>query len=142
MVYLHRGESIYQKSSGGNILRVEYITDPSKIKEVRGTPQTIILEENKVGRPRIVPQDNIDNSELKDFLGLTIKGMSAAQKRTYHRLAQRKAQAKKDMMDKNGETAESFRKQTGKKIKDFTAEERKIYYKLNKQESRLLENKN
>ena len=67
--------------------------------------------------------------------------MSAAQKRTYHRLAQRKAQAKKDMMDKYGETAESFRKQTGKKIKDFTAEERKIYYKLNKQESRILENK-
>ena len=132
MVYLHRGESIYQKSKGGNILRVEYITDPSKIKEVRGTPQTIILEEKKVGRPRIVPQDNVDNSELKDFLGLTIKGMSAEQKRTYHRLAQRKAQAKKDMMDKYGETAESFRKQTGKKIKDFTAEERKIYYKLNK----------
>ena len=140
MVYLHRGESIYKKSIGGNILRVEYITDPSKIKEVKGTPQTII-EEKKVGRPRIVPTDNIEASELKDFLGLTIKGMSAEQKRTYHRLAQRKAQAKKDMMDKYGETAESFRKQTGKKIKDFNADERKIYYKLNKQESRILKNK-
>ena len=143
MVYLKRGESIYEKSKGGNVLRVEYISDPDlniKVKEVKGTPQTIV-KEKKPGRPRIVPLEDIDNKELKEFLGVTIKGMSAEQKRAYHRLAQRKAQAKEDMIKKYGETAESFRKSIGKKIKDFSPEERKIYYKLNKQESRLFNKK-
>ena len=122
---------------------MEYITDPDvniKIQEIQGVPQTIV-KENKVGRPRIVPTDNIEASELKDFLGVTIKGMSAEQRRAYHRLAQRKAQAKQDMITEFGETAESFRKSVGKKIKDFSPEERKIYYKLNKKESRILKGK-
>jgi len=141
MVYLRRGESIYDKKQSGNILRVEYISaDPNlaiKVEEVKGTPQTIV-KNIQVGRPRIVPYENVDNVDLKSMLGVTIKGMSAEQRRAYNRLAQRKRQAKEDMMKLYGETAESFKESTGKKIKDFNSDERKIYYKLNKKESRLL----
>ena len=101
MVYLRRGESIYDKKQSGNILRVEYISaDPNlaiKVEEVKGTPQTIV-KNIQVGRPRIVPYENVDNVDLKSMLGVTIKGMSAEQRRAYNRLAQRKRQAKEDMM--------------------------------------------
>lgn len=144
MVYVKRGESIYEKAKGGNILRVEYITaNPElsiKVEEIKGVPQTIV-KNKQVGRPRIVPYENLDTTELKDIIGVTIKGMSAEQRRAYNRVAQRKSEAKEKMMKDFGETAESFRKQTGKKIKDFNADERKIYYKLNKKESRILNKK-
>jgi len=139
MVYLKRGESKFSK---GNLTRVDLITeDPKlnlKVEVVKGTPQTII-KNNRVGRPRIVPYENIDNIELKEEIGITIKGMSAEQRRAYNRLAQRKTQAKEDMMKEFGETASSFKKSIGKKIKDMTKEELKEYNRLSKREERLLE---
>lgn len=139
MVYLKRGESKFSK---GNLTRVDLITeDPKlnlKVEVVKGTPQTIV-KNNRVGRPRIVPYENIDNIELKEEIGITIKGMSAEQRRAYNRLAQRKTQAKEDMMKEFGETASSFKKSIGKKIKDMTKEELKEYNRLSKREERLLE---
>ena len=139
MVYLKRGESSFSK---GNITRVDLITeDPDlnlKVEVVKGTPQTII-KNNRVGRPRIVPYENVDNIDLKEEIGITIKGMSAEQRRAYNRLASRKSQAKEDMMKEFGETASSFKKSIGKKIKDMTKEELKEYNRLSKREERLLD---
>ena len=139
MVYLKRGVSSFSK---GNITRVDLITeDPDlnlKVEVVKGTPQTII-KNNRVGRPRIVPYENVDNIDLKEEIGITIKGMSAEQRRAYNRLASRKSQAKEDMMKEFGETASSFKKSIGKKIKDMTKEELKEYNRLSKREERLLD---
>lgn len=139
MVYLKRGTSSFSK---GNITRVDLITeDPNlnlKVEVVKGTPQTVI-KNNKVGRPRIVPYENVDNIDLKEDIGITIKGMSAEQRRAYNRLASRKSQAKEDMMKEYGETASSFKKSIGKKIKDMTKEELKEYNRLSKREERLLD---
>tara|TARA_R110000823_G_scaffold197614_4_gene328777 strand:+ start:1850 stop:2269 length:420 start_codon:yes stop_codon:yes gene_type:complete len=139
MVYLKRGSSSFSK---GNITRVDLITeDPNlnlKVEVVKGTPQTVV-KNKRVGRPRIVPYENIDNIELKEEIGITIKGMSAEQRRAYNRLASRKTQAKQDMMDEYGETATTFKKAIGKKIKDMTKEELKEYNKLSKREERLLD---
>ena len=139
MAYLKRGESSFSK---GNSTRVDLITeDPDlnlKVEVVKGTPQTII-KNNRVGRPRIVPYENVDNIDLKEEIGITIKGMSAEQRRAYNRLASRKSQAKEDMMKEFGETASSFKKSIGKKIKDMTKEELKEYNRLSKREERLLD---
>lgn len=138
MVYLKRGTSKYTK---GNLTRVDLLSDDPayniEVKVIKGTPQTIVSE-GKVGRPRIVPYEDITPSELKEELGVTIKGMSAEQRRAYNRLAQRQREAKEQVIEDEGITAESFKKQLDKKIKDMTKEELREYNRLNKIESRLL----
>lgn len=133
MVYLKSGESTYSK---GNLTQVELITQKPETRVFKEIPQAFF--KNKTGgRPRIAPVRGADNENLKKVLGVSIKGMTAEQKRAYNRLAKRKEYAKEQQRKYNQETSQDFKRRLGKKIKDMSDGERKKYYKLAKQEQRL-----
>jgi len=137
MVYLQAGESKFSK---GNLTRVDIVTGDDvelKVNQVKGVPQTFIQNKHTVGRPRIVPYYGEDNIRLKEDLNITIKGMSAEQRRAYNRLAKRKEYAKQKVRESEGMTASEYKKYLNKKIKDFTKDELREYYRLNKAESRI-----
>ena len=138
MVYLQAGVSRFSK---GNISRVDIVTGDEvevKVKVVKGVPQTFIQNKETVGRPRIVPYFGEDNIELKQNLGLSIKGMSQEQRRAYNRLAKRKEYAKQKVREEEGGmTASEYKRFLNKKIKDFSKDELREYYRLNKAESRI-----
>tara|TARA_R110000803_G_scaffold93185_1_gene160685 strand:+ start:1769 stop:2191 length:423 start_codon:yes stop_codon:yes gene_type:complete len=138
MVYLQAGVSRFSK---GNISRVDIVTGDDvevKVKVVKGVPQTFIQNKETVGRPRIVPYFGEDNIELKQNLGLSIKGMSQEQRRAYNRLAKRKEYAKQKVREEEGGmTASEYKRFLNKKIKDFSKDELREYYRLNKAESRI-----
>ena len=132
MVYLKSGESTFTKR---DITQVELISQAPKTKVYKDIPQSFF--KGKGGRPRIAPHHGADNENLKKSLGVTIKGMTAEQRRAYNRLAKRKEYAKLQQREQAGMTAEDFKKKTGRKIKDMSDTEKKKYYKLAKQEQRL-----
>tara|TARA_R110002012_G_scaffold4047_2_gene18729 strand:+ start:862 stop:1284 length:423 start_codon:yes stop_codon:yes gene_type:complete len=138
MVYLQTGVSKFSK---GNITRVDIVTGEDvevKVNIVKGVPQTFIQNKQTVGRPRIVPYFGEDNIELKQNLGMTIKGMSQEQRRAYNRLAKRKEYAKQKVREEEGGmTATEYKNYLNKKIKDFSKDELREYYRLNKAESRI-----
>tara|TARA_B110000285_G_C15017569_1_gene559841 strand:- start:123 stop:545 length:423 start_codon:yes stop_codon:yes gene_type:complete len=138
MVYLQTGQSKFTK---GNLSRVDIVTGDDvevKVKVVQGVPQTFIQNKLTVGRPRIVPYYGEDNIELKENLGMSIKGMSKEQRRAYNRLAKRKEYAKQKVREEEGGmTATEYKNYLNKKIKDFSKEELREYYRLNKAESRV-----
>ena len=132
MVYLKSGESTYTK---GNLTQVELITQKPETRIFKEIPQAFF--KGKGVRPRIAPVRGSDNENLKKVLGVSIKGMTAEQKRAYNRLAKRKEYAKEQQRKYNQETSQDFKRRLGKKIKDMSDAERKKYYKLAKQEQRL-----
>ena len=132
MVYLKSGESTYTK---GNLTQVELITQKPETRIFKEIPQAFF--KGKGGRPRIAPVRGAANENLKKVLGVSIKGMTAEQKRAYNRLAKRKEYAKEQQRKYNQETSQDFKRRLGKKIKDMSDAERKKYYKLAKQEQRL-----
>jgi len=132
MVYLKAGESTYQK---GNLTKVELLTEEPKTKVYKAIPQSFYR--GRGGRPRIAPVKGADNENLKKVLGVSIKGMTAEQKRAYNRLAKRKEYAREQQRKYNNQTSQDFKKKLGKKIKDMTDSEKRTYYKLAKQEQRL-----
>lgn len=138
MVYLQTGVSKFSK---GNITRVDIVTGEDvevKVNIVKGVPQTFIQNKQTVGRPRIVPYFGEDNIELKQNLGMTIKGMSQEQRRAYNRLAKRKEYAKQKVREEEGGmTATEYKNYLNKKIKDLSKDELREYYRLNKAESRI-----
>ena len=138
MVYLQTGVSKFSK---GNITRVDIVTGEDvevKVNIVKGVPQTFIQNKQTVGRPRIVPYFGEDNIELKQNLGMTIKGMSQEQRRAYNRLAKRKEYAKQKVREEEGGmTATEYKNYLNKKIKDFSKDELREYYRLNKAETRI-----
>lgn len=135
MVYLKSGESTYDK---GNLTQVELITQKPKTQVYKSIPQAFFKDVGeRGGRPRIAPEHGADNENLKKVLGVSIKGMTAEQKRAYNRLAKRKEYAKLQQRKYNQETSQDFKKRLGKKIKDMTVNEKAKYYKLAKQEQRL-----
>ena len=138
MVYLQTGVSKFSK---GNITRVDIVTGEDvevKVNIVKGVPQTFIQNKQTVGRLRIVPYFGEDNIELKQNLGMTIKGMSQEQRRAYNRLAKRKEYAKQKIREEEGGmTATEYKNYLNKKIKDFSKDELREYYRLNKAESRV-----
>ena len=136
MVYLKRGESTYSK---GNLTQVELITQKPRTKVYKEIPQSFF--KSNAGRPRIAPQVGADNENLKKILGVTIKGMTAEQKRAYNRLAKRKEYAREQQIKYNQSTAKQFKQKLGKKIKDMTDAEKKKYYQLAKQEQRFRDKK-
>ena len=89
------------------------------------------------GRPRIAPEKGADNENLKKVLGVSIKGMTAEQRRAYNRLAKRKEYAREQQIKYNKQTAQQFKQKIGKKIKDMSKVEKAEYYRLSKQEQRL-----
>ena len=89
------------------------------------------------GRPRIAPEKGADNENLKKVLGVSIKGMTAEQRRAYNRLAKRKEYAREQQRKYNQQTSQDFKRKLGKKIKDMTDKERRKYYQLAKQEQRF-----
>ena len=94
-------------------------------------------DKSKGGRPRIAPLHGADNENLKASLGVSIKGMTAEQRRAYNRLAKRKEYAREQQRKYNQQTSQDFKKRLGKKIKDMTDKERRKYYQLAKQEQRV-----
>lgn len=108
----------------------------NQYKGFRGVPNTVVYDTTK-GRARKTPVEYVDNEDMKKVLNMRIKDMSAAQKRTYNRLAQRKRYAKKQAKELSGETAAEYKQKLGKKIKDMTKTERAKYNKLSKREQRL-----
>ena len=131
-MYLKSGESTYTK---GNLTQVELITDRPKTSVYKAIPQS--MYRGRGGRPRIAPVKGADNENLKRQLGVTIKGMTAEQRRAYNRLAKRKEYATEQQRKYNNKTADDYKKEVGRKIKDMTLEQRRTYYKLAKQESRV-----
>ena len=131
-MYLKSGESTYTK---GNLTQVELITDRPKTSVYKAIPQS--MYRGRGGSPRIAPVKGADNENLKRQLGVTIKGMTAEQRRAYNRLAKRKEYATEQQRKYNNKTADDYKKEVGRKIKDMTQEQRRTYYKLAKQESRL-----
>jgi len=135
MVYLKKGESTYQK---GNLTQVELISQAPKTKVYKELPQAFFKDVGeRGGRPRIAPEHGADNENLKKVLGVSIKGMTAEQKRAYNRLAKRKEYARLQQRKYNQQTSQDFKRKIGKKIKDMTKDEKAKYYKLAKQEQRL-----
>ena len=136
MVYLKSGESTYTKR---NLTQVELLTQKPRTQVYKAIPQSFFR--SNAGRPRIAPQQGADNENLKKILGVTIKGMSAEQKRAYNRLAKRKEYARDQQIKYNQKTAQQFKQTIGKKIKDMTKAEKAEYYKLAKQEQRFRDKK-
>ena len=132
MVYLKSGESTYTK---GNLTQVELISQQPKTRVYKAIPQSMFR--GRGGRPRIAPEKGADNENLKKVLGVTIKGMTAEQRRAYNRLAKRKEYAREQQIKYNSQTAQQFKQKLGKKIKDMTKVEKAEYYRLSKQEQRL-----
>ena len=136
MPYLRAGESTYRK---GNLTQIELITQKPKTRVYKEVPQSFF--KGKGGRPRIAPAFGADNENLKKVLGVSIKGMSAEQKRAYNRLAKRKEYAKDQQRREHQQTSQDFKKSINKKIKDMSKEEKNKYYKLAKQEQRFRDGK-
>ena len=132
MVYLKQGESTFVK---GNITKVELLQLQPRSSVYKSIPQS--MYKGGGGRPRIAPVKGADNSNLKERLGVTIKGMTAEQRRAYNRLAKRKEYAKELQRKQHNQTADDYKKSISKKIKDMSENEKNKYYKLAKQESRL-----
>lgn len=108
-------------------------------QNINGVPQiSIAKKEGQVGRPRLVPNTFLTHTEMKNLLGVKIKDMTPAQKRTYNRLAQRLEYAKTKQMEENKETSSQYKEKLGKKIKDMTKQEKAKYNRLAKQEERLI----
>ena len=141
MVYIKEGESKYNNSYN-NKFKLTTIPDEIVVNRItKGIPQTYLKKkQGELGRPRIVPKKGSDNIGMKDSLGLTIKGMSAEQRRTYNRLAKRKEYARDKQRDEHGETASDFKKKLGKSINNMSKAEKTKYYRLAKQEQRFREN--
>ena len=131
-MYLKAGESTFTK---GNLTQVELISEKPKTKVYKAIPQAFY--KGRGGRPRIAPAKGADNENLKKVLGVTIKGMTAEQRRAYNRLAKRKEYAREQQIKYNSQTAQQFKQKLGKKIKDMTKVEKAEYYRLSKQEQRL-----
>ena len=132
MVYLKSGESTYTK---GNLTQVELISQQPKTRVYKAIPQSMFR--GRGGRPRIAPEKGADNENLKKVLGVSIKGMTAEQRRAYNRLAKRKEYAREQQRKYNQQTSRDFKRKLGKKIKDMTDKERRKYYQLAKQEQRF-----
>lgn len=132
MVYLKSGESTYTK---GNLTQVELISQQPKTSVYKAIPQSMF--KGRGGRPRIAPEKGADNENLKKVLGVSIKGMTAEQRRAYNRLAKRKEYAREQQIKYNKQTAQQFKQKIGKKIKDMSKVEKAEYYRLSKQEQRL-----
>lgn len=132
MVYLKAGESTYAK---GNLTEVELLTQKPETRVYKAIPQSFF--KGKGGRPRIAPLHGADNENLKASLGVSIKGMTAEQRRAYNRLAKRKEYAREQQRKYNQQTSQDFKRKLGKKIKDMTDKERRKYYQLAKQEQRF-----
>jgi len=141
MVYKKEGESKYNNSYN-NRFKLTSIPDEIVVNRItKGIPQTYIKKkQGEIGRPRIVPKKGSDNIELKEDLGLTIKGMTAEQRRTYNRLAKRKEYAKDKQREQHGETASDYKKKLGITIDKMSKAQKAKYYKLSKQEQRLRNN--
>lgn len=112
--------------------------DKYDFKGYRGLPTKVIYDTTK-GRPRKPPYKNIDNIELKQkvYKGKAVKDFTKKEKQTYDRLAQRKTYQKEKMKKAYGTTAEEFRKNLNKKMKNFSVEEKRKYNRLQKQQERL-----
>ena len=136
MVYLKQGESTFTK---GNLTQVELVSQEPKTHIYKAIPQSMF--KSNAGRPRIAPQVGADNENLKKILGVTIKGMTAEQRRAYNRLAKRKEYAKQQQRKYNYQTSKDYKTSIGKKIKDMTDKEKSKYYKLAKQEQRFRDKK-
>jgi len=134
MVYLKQGESTYMKK---NLTQVELLIEQPRTSVYKSIPQSLYKSGGKKGRPRIAPVKGADNSNLKETLGVTIKGMTAEQRRAYNRLAKRKEYAKELQRKQHHQTADDYKQSINKMIKDMSENEKKKYYKLAKQESRL-----
>jgi hypothetical protein len=132
MVYLKSGESTYAK---GNLTQVELVSEKPRTTVYKAIPQS--MYQGRGGRPRIAPVKGADNENLKKILGVSIKGMTAEQRRAYNRLAKRKEYAKEQQIKYNSQTAQQFKQKLGKKIKDMSKAEKAEYYRLSKQEQRL-----
>lgn len=136
MVYLKSGESTFSK---GNLTQVELLSVKPRTQVYKQVPQSFFR--SKAGRPRIAPQVGADNENLKKVLGVTMKGMTAEQRRAYNRLAKRKEYARDQQVKYNTRTATQYKAKLGKKIKDMTKDEKAEYYKLAKQEQRFRDKK-
>jgi len=141
MVYKKEGESKFNNSYD-NKFKLTSIPDEIVVNRItKGIPQTYIRKkEGELGRPRIVPKSGSDNIGMKQSLGLTIKGMTAAQRRTYNRLAKRKEYARDKMREEYGQTASDYKKKLGITINKMSNNEKKKYDKLSKQEQRIRNN--
>lgn len=141
MVYLKEGESKYNNSYDRKF-KLTNIRDEIVVNRItKGIPQTYLKKkEGEMGRPRIVPKKGSDNIGMKDSLGLTIKGMTAEQRRTYNRLAKRKEYARDKMREQHGQTASDFKKKLGIPINKMSNKEKQTYQRLAKQEQRIREN--
>tara|TARA_R100000541_G_scaffold11969_5_gene20242 strand:- start:2778 stop:3203 length:426 start_codon:yes stop_codon:yes gene_type:complete len=141
MVYYKEGESKYDKTYA-NKFKLTNISNEIVVNRItKGIPQTYIKKkEGEIGRPRIVPKKGSDNIGLKQSLGLTIKGMTAEQRRTYNRLAKRKEYARDKQRLEHGQTASDYKKKLGITINRMSKEEKKKYDKLSKQEQRFRNN--
>lgn len=141
MVYKKEGESKFNNSYN-NKFKLTSIPDEIVVNRItKGIPQTYLKKkEGELGRPRIVPKTGSDNIGMKDSLGLTIKGMTAEQRRTYNRLAKRKEYARDKMREEHGQTASDFKKKLGITINKMSNNEKKKYDKLSKQEQRIRNN--
>ena len=141
MVYKKEGDSKYNNSYNSRF-QLTSIPDEIVVNRItKGIPQTYIKKkQGEMGRPRIVPKKGSDNIELKEDLGLTIKGMSAEQKRTYNRLAKRKEYAKDKQREQHGQTSSDYKKKLNITINKMSKEQKSKYYKLAKQEQRIRNN--
>ncbi len=141
MVYVREGESKYNNSYD-NKFKLTSIPDEIVVNRiVKGIPQTYLKKkQGESGRPRIVPKTGSDNIGLKESLGITIKGMTAEQRRTYNRLAKRKEYAKDKQRQIHGETSSDYKKKLNKSINNMSKAEKTKYYRLAKQEQRFRQN--
>ena len=105
MVYLKAGESTYAK---GNLTEVELLTQKPETRVYKAIPQSFF--KGKGGRPRIAPLHGADNENLKASLGVSIKGMTAEQRRAYNRLAKRKEYAREQQRKYNQQTSQDFKR--------------------------------
>ena len=128
MVYRKEGESKFDNTYK-NRFKLTSIPDEIVVNRItKGIPQTYLKKkQGEVGRPRIAPKKGSDNIELKEDLGLTIKGMTAEQRRTYNRLAKRKEYARDKMRELHGETASDYKKKLGIPINKISNKEKNKY---------------
>lgn len=141
MVYRKEGESKYNNSYDSRF-KLTSIPDEIVVNRItKGIPQTYLKKkEGELGRPRIAPKKGSDNIGMKESLGLTIKGMTAEQRRTYNRLAKRKEYARDKMREIHGQTASDYKKKLGIPINKMSNKEKQTYQRLAKQEQRIREN--
>ena len=92
------------------------------------------------GRPRIVPKEITELSELREALGKRVKDYTDLERKTYNRLASRNTYVKEKVKETENNTAQDYKKNMNKKIKDFSKEEKREYNRLAKKENRIKKN--